>query len=208
MTWAAPSGVAAEACVAALQWARARDYRRHYPLQEHRRGGIRWAGKGGRRRRGSEPARQVGKGSPAAIRTTPSFPRHRPIQPSAGRWIPRHKTNSRTCRWSATGGVGRADADVRGDRKGALVGGNRRRPVNPNTNEKLFSARAVTRRGRASDWARNDTRKVSWKLDLPNVSRVCCRCEPCRMRMGNVGGGEMSVRGDGRAGAKRRKHAA
>lgn len=54
MTWAVLSGVAAEACVAAppsapagatLQRARARDYRRHHPLQEHRRGSIRW-GKG------------------------------------------------------------------------------------------------------------------------------------------------------------------
>ena len=85
--------------------------------------------------------------------------------------------------------------------RGALVGGNRRRPVNPDTNEKLFSARAATRRVRAGDGKQGQhTKKVSRNVDLPNVSRVCCRCEPGWMRMGNVGGGEMSVRGE----AKRR----
>lgn len=83
------------------------------------------------------------------------------------------------------------------------MGGNRRRPVNPDTNEKLFSARDCDAEG--PGWRRGrgrgrHTKKVSRERDLPNVSRVCCRCEPCRVRMGNVGGGEMSVRGE----AKRR----
>lgn len=87
------------------------------------------------------------------------------------------------------------------------MGGNRRRPVNPDTNEKLFSALAATREG--PGWRRGrgrgrHTKKVSRERDLPNVSRVCCRCEPCRVRMGNVGGGEMSVRGEATGGRERK----
>lgn len=56
--------------------------------------------------------------------------------------------------------------------RGALVGGNRRRPVNPDTNEKLFSARAATRRVRAGDGKQGQHTKKKY---LGTLTYLTCR---------------------------------
>lgn len=190
------SGVAAEGCVAASGLSlpgavpagvrtRLWEDRRYSPLQQRP-----WGEVGQEGQQQPEPAIRPGRwGRPAGPQGGVKLPRHRSVQSRIAIWIPRHKRKLKwTCRRCATARVGRKAADVRGDRAG-VVGGNRRRRVNPDTNGETVP---TTRRpGPGIDGGRDEHEKGS-----RNLTHLACRASilaarPCRMRMGNVGGGAM-----------------
>lgn len=196
MTWWASVGLRprgasqrrGQACQALSQRAFARDSGRtgattHYNSAR--------GGRSGRRDSGSQSPQfgQADGTDQPTPKATSSVPRHRSIQSLTAIWIPRHKRKPKwTCRRRATAGVGQKGCRCTGDRAG-VVGGNRRRRVNPDTNGETVP---TTRRpGPEIDWGRDEHEKGS-----RNLTHLACRASilavrPCRMRMGNVGGGAM-----------------
>ena len=120
-------------------------------------------------------------GGCGSSRATPSSPRHRSIRALIKAWIARHKGKLRRISTKRDGPGWVEGCRCTGDRadRAGVVGGNI--GAEPR-------ARNSSPTGGRQGLGRNDT-KVSGNLDSPSVSRVYFGCEPCRMRMGNVGGG-------------------